>query len=83
MRTILAAAICVLLSACVVTDRHTLAGMSASNVGCPADQIKISNIDDGFYKKSWVATCKSGVYACSGTPVGRDSVDIICSAMKR
>ena len=39
---------------------------SSGAVGCPADQITISDEDRGYNDMSWKATCRGRTYYCSG-----------------
>ncbi len=46
--------------------------VSSGYVGCPSDEIEISNDEGGFNQRSWDATCRGHIYHCSGA--GRGAV---------
>jgi hypothetical protein len=47
--------------------------ISSGRIGCPESQIKISNEENGFGTKNWVAECRGRRFFCSGTATGKDS----------
>ena len=53
---------------CATTGTYQNA--SAGFVGCPPDQIKISDTSSGFGASSWVAECKGKKYYCSAVGQG-------------
>ena len=58
---------------------------SAGRIGCPAEYIALSDIEDGDgAPQAWVASCGANHYACSsnGDP-RRANTRIICSELGR
>jgi hypothetical protein len=45
--------------------------ISSGKIGCPPEQITVTNDETGFGTRSWVATCDGKTYYCS---VGGTSV---------
>lgn len=43
---------------------------SSGQIGCPEDQIEVSNVDQGMTTKTWVATCKGKKFYCSSSSTG-------------
>jgi hypothetical protein len=62
-----------------ITDEH-YANLSAGEIGCPAEELKISNAQndfavrpgDGQTMKPWVAECRGHRFICGAS--GRDAV---------
>jgi hypothetical protein len=83
-----ALAICivpVVLSACAaipgMTERRQV--VTSSKIGCPANEITISEIAGTMTTSTWVATCKGQKYYCGGrNSVGEPMQDISCTAAK-
>ncbi len=43
---------------------------SSGQIGCPEDQIEISDVSSGLRGQTWVATCKSKRFYCNSTSSG-------------
>jgi hypothetical protein len=43
---------------------------SSGSVGCPSDEIEITNDEAGFNLRSWDASCRGHLYHCSGVAHG-------------
>ena len=40
---------------------------TSGQIGCAEDAIEITNLDQGLYNSTWVATCKGKRFFCSQT----------------
>lgn len=69
--------ICLLLlsTGCMVS----LADASSGQVGCPADEIAISNDKVGLGTRTWTATCRGETFYCSAAQTGEKSGQYQCS----
>jgi len=63
----LCAAVLILLTGPVFADMQTsdLPALSSGAVGCPADQIQISNLNGTPNVVTWMAKCNGKTYYCS------------------
>lgn len=55
----------VLVSACSSTGWYKQ--QSAGQMGCPEDDIEISNVSQGITTKTWMASCRGHKFYCSST----------------
>jgi hypothetical protein len=63
-RNAVAAALLVSLTGCFGAE--ALQQVSSGYVGCPTDEVEISNDQPGFNQRSWDATCHGHLYHCAG-----------------
>ena len=52
------------LTACAIPTKDLTAGQ----IGCPADEIKVVSQSGDFRASSWVAVCRGKRFSCSYTP---------------
>lgn len=58
-----------------------LQSISSGQVGCPPDEIQISEDKIGFNTRNWQAACRGRTYQCS-TVSGQNSTQASCTEMK-
>lgn len=58
-----------------------LQSISAGQVGCPPDEVQISEDKIGFGTRNWQAACRGRTYQCS-TVSGQNSMQANCTAMR-
>ena len=64
-----------LTSSCAVN----LAGPTSGEIGCPPQEIVISNEQTfGSMTRTWTATCRGQEYFCSATRTGGENVKLTC-----
>ena len=64
MKITLLATYIVLLTACAIPTKDLTAGQ----IGCPAQEIKVVSQSGDFRASSWVAVCRGKTFSCSYTP---------------
>jgi uncharacterized protein YceK len=65
MQIVILAILALLLTGCA-----SLAGVSAGHVGCPQEEITISNEQTDWTTKTWTATCGGRSYICTYATTG-------------
>jgi hypothetical protein len=66
------------LSGMLLTACATLQQASAGEVGCPANEITISNHETGWNTSTWLASCRGKDFVCSSVS-GQKSVQVSCN----
>ena len=75
MKKLLAVLLCLGLCGCV--SLRTVQNLSSGKIGCPPDEIKITNLQPpGLSPMTWVAECKGIKYYCT------ESVTASCAQAK-
>ncbi len=64
MKILSAAALTLLVTACAIPTKDLTAGQ----IGCPAQEIKVVSQSGDFRASSWVAVCRGKTFNCSYTP---------------
>lgn len=58
---------------------QTYKAMSVGTIGCPADEIEITNESkDLFGPQHWTATCRGHRFYCSTVALGEKAVGVSC-----
>ncbi|MGH7437203.1 MAG: hypothetical protein ACRENE_16125 [Polyangiaceae bacterium] len=59
-----------------------LPAWTAAQIGCPADQIVITNDEHVWTERTWRALCQGKSYSCVEHHEGEPNVDISCHEVK-
>jgi len=57
----------------------SLAQVSAAHVGCPAEEITVSEKRSTWSAKNWVATCQGRRYQCAAVSTGEGTSQVNCT----
>jgi hypothetical protein len=64
----------VLLGACA-----SLPAASSGKIGCPENEITITDDNSGWSSRTWTAWCRGKRFFCTATQTGKDTSDISCT----
>jgi hypothetical protein len=64
---------------CLLTSCANLQAVSSPKIGCPQEEIHISNDDSGWGSRTWTADCRGRRFFCGATSTGKSSADISCT----
>ena len=76
-RVVLGVVACAVVAGCAGELRN----VSAGHLGCPPEEIVISNERSGWASGSWQASCRGRTYQCSEAS-GKTSLQVNCTEMK-
>jgi hypothetical protein len=65
--------------ACVLGGCHSIQELSARRIGCPTQDVAISEKTTGMQNTTWVATCHGRQYECTGVWSGDEPVNVECT----
>jgi hypothetical protein len=51
---------------------------SSGQIGCPSEEITISDKSRGWSSVTWTASCRGNTYYCSAVSTGKDGEQISC-----
>lgn len=69
----------VFLSGCAFPTASRFMGESAGKIGCPSEEIEVTDLKADGGVLTWSATCRGKSYICSESPTGKHSSDISCA----
>ncbi len=67
-----------MIGAVAASGCGNLRAISAGQIGCPENQIKISQEKDSWGTSTWTAECRGRRFFCSAVSTGKDSSQINC-----
>jgi hypothetical protein len=71
-----------MIAACAAMTLAACAGQiqraSSGQIGCPSDEITITDKSRGWSSVTWTASCRGNTYYCSAVSTGKDSEQISC-----
>ena len=67
-----------LIATCILGSCASLKSTSSGQIGCPPNEISITNLKRGWSSNTWTAVCRGEKYYCTSVATGQYSTQVNC-----